>query len=785
MQDKIKREVLPIPDKPYKGLTTYDAKDPDTSFPKFEPLRPPEGAPNVLVILLDDVGFGASSAFGGPVNTPTAERLAGEGLKYTRFHSTALCAPTRQALLTGRNHHSVGMGMITETATPAPGYNAIRPNNKAPLPEILKLNGYSTAQFGKCHEVPPWETSPMGPFDRWPTGSGFEYFYGFVAGETSQYYPALYEGTTPVEQDKLPEEGYHFTEDMTDKAIKWIRQQKALMPDKPFFIYYAPGATHAPHHVPKEWANKYKGQFDQGYEKLREETLARQKALGVVPSDCELTPWNEEIPHWEQIPDDMKPVLVRQMEVYAGFLEHTDYHIGRMIDALEDLEVLDDTLIYYIIGDNGASAEGTFTGALQELTFHNGRPDLEAPEIVKAHIDDFGTVRAYNHYAVGWAMAMNTPYQWSKMVASHWGGTRNGTVVHLPRGTRSEAKGEVRNQFTHVIDIAPTVLEVAGIPEPTQVHGITQSPMEGVSILSTFNDAKAPECRETQYFEVSGNRGIYHKGWSAVTPHLAPWRAHLPTVPFDEDIWELYAPDDWSQAHDLAEEKPEELERLKRLWLIEAAKYNVLPLDDRLERLNADLAGRPQLVRGNSQLLFGGMGRLTEHSVISIKNKSHSVTADVLVPDAGAEGVIVAQGGMWGGWSLYAKEGKLKYCYNLLGHKTWFAESEGPIPAGAHQVRMEFTYDGGGIGKGGLATLFIDGQKVGSGRVEETHALGFSADETCDVGREAGSPVSPDYGPRGNEFSGEVNWVQIDLGLDDQSHLITPEQRLSFAIARQ
>jgi arylsulfatase A-like enzyme len=782
-EDKIKREVLPIPDTPYMGLTTFTAKDPDTSFPKFEPLRPPAGAPNVLVILLDDVGFGASSAFGGPVNTPTAERLAAGGLKYARMHTTALCAPTRQALLTGRNHHSVGMGSITETATAAPGYNAIRPNSKAPLPEILKLNGYSTAQFGKCHEVPPWETSPMGPFDRWPTGSGFEYFYGFVAGETSQYYPALFESTTPVEQGKMPEEGYHFTEDMTDKAIKWVRQQKALMPDKPFFMYYAPGATHAPHHVPTEWADKYKGKFDQGYEKLREETLARQKALGVVPPDCELTPWNEDVPRWEEITDDMKPVLARQMEVYAGFLEHTDYHIGRIVDALEDLEVLDDTLIYYIIGDNGASAEGTFTGAFQELTFHNGRPDLEAPEIVKAHIDDLGTPRAYNHYAVGWALAMNTPYQWSKMVASHWGGTRNGTVVHWPRGI--QAKGEVRNQFTHVIDIAPTVLEVVGIPEPTQVHGVTQSPMEGTSLFYSFNDADAPERHETQYFECVGNRGIYHKGWSVVTMHVAPWRFHLPQSPFDDDVWELYGPGDWSQARNLAEEKPEELERLKRLWLIEAAKYNVLPLDDRMERLNADLAGRPQLVLGNSQLLFGGMGRLTEHSVISIKNKSYSVTADISVPDAGAAGVIVAQGGMWGGWSLYAKEGVLKYCYNLLGHKTWFAESEQPIPAGAHQVRMEFAYDGGGIGKGGLATLFIDGQNVGSGRVEETHAMGFSSDETCDVGREAGSPVSPDYDPRGNEFSGEVNWVQIDLGLDDHSHLIKPEQRLSFALARQ
>ncbi|KKG07767.1 arylsulfatase [Methanosarcina sp. 2.H.A.1B.4] len=781
-QGEVQRSILPMPDMPHAGLTTYDARDPDTRFPPIKPLRPPKEAPNVLIILLDDVGFGASSAFGGPANTPTAERLANTGLKYNRFHTTALCAPTRASLLTGRNHHSVGMGSITEASTPAPGYNAMRPNNKAPLPEILRLNGYSTAQFGKCHEVPPWETSPMGPFDRWPTGSGFEYFYGFVGGETNQYYPAIYEGTTPVEQDRLPEEGYHFTEDMTNKAIKWIRQQKALMPDKPFFIYYAPGATHAPHHVPAEWSDKYRGKFDQGYEKLREEILARQKALGVVPPDCELTPWNKEVPHWEQIPDDMKPVLIRQMEVYAGFLEHTDYHIGRVIDALEDLEILDDTLIYYIIGDNGASAEGTFTGAFMELTFHNGRPDLEAPEIVKAHINDFGTPKAYNHYAAGWAMAMNTPYQWSKMVASHWGGTRNGTVVHWPRGIQTQ--GEIRNQFMHVIDIAPTVLEVAGIPEPTQVHGITQSPMEGVSLLYTFNDASAPECRETQYFEVSGNRGIYHKGWSAVTPHVASWRAHLPQVPFDEDVWELYGPDDWSQARDLAGEMPEELERLKLLWLIEAARYNVLPMDDRLERLNPDLAGRPQLVHGKSQLLFGGMGRLNEWSVISIKNKSHSVTADVTVPDSGVEGVIVAQGGMFGGWSLYAKDGRLKYCYNLLGHKTWFVESDQPVPVGQHQVRMEFAYDGGGIGKGGLATLFIDGKKVGSGRVEETHMMIFST-EDCDVGRETGSTVSPDYGPRGNKFSGEVNWVQIDLGLDDQDHLISPEERFSFAMARQ
>ncbi len=782
-RDTIKREVLPIPDMPYMGFTTFTARDPDTHFPKYEPLRPPAGAPNVLVILLDDVGFGASSAFGGPCQTPTAERLAGRGLKYTRCHTTAICAPTRQALLTGRNHHSVGMGTIAEAATPAPGYNAIRPNSKAPLPEILRLNGYSTAQFGKCHEVPPWENSPMGPFDRWPTGSGFEHFYGFVGGETNQYYPALTECTIPVEPNKTPEEGYHLTEDLADRAVTWIRQQKALMPDKPFFVYFAPGATHAPHHVPAAWSDKYKGQFDQGYEVLREETLARQKALGVVAPDCELTAWNQDVPHWEQIPDDMKPVLARQMEIYAGFLEHTDYHVGRIIDALEDLAVLDDTLIIYMIGDNGASAEGTFTGAFQELTFHNGRPDLEAPEIVKARINDFGTPRAYNHYAVGWALAMNTPYQWSKMVASHWGGTRNGTVVHWPDGIQSS--GEIRNQFVHVIDIAPTILDIAGIPEPTQVNGVTQSPMEGSSLAYSFDDGNAPERHETQYFEVGGNRGIYHKGWSAVTPHAANWKMHLPQGSFDDDIWELYGPDDWSQARDLADEMPEELERLKRLWLIEAAKYNVLPMDDRLERLNADLAGRPQLVRGNTQLLFGGMGRLNESATISIKNKSHAITADIDVPDTGASGVIVAQGGMFGGWTMYAMEGKLKYCYNLLGHKTWFVTSDRLIPAGSHQVRMEFAYDGGGIGNGGMATLFIDGQSVGSGRVEETHKMAFSGDETCDVGRESGSPVSPDYGPRDNDFNGKVNWVQIDLGLDDHDHLISPDERLSFAMARQ
>ena len=447
MASEVQRDVLPIPDKPYEGLVTYDAKDPDTSFPPIEPLRPPEGAPNVLVVLLDDVGFGASSAFGGPCATPTAERLADDGLRYNRFHTTALCSPTRQALMTGRNHHSVGMGGITEIATSAPGYNSIRPNTAAPLAETLKLNGYSTAQFGKCHEVPVWETSPLGPFDAWPSGGGgFEHFYGFIGGETNQYAPAIYDGTVPVEPDRSPDEGYHFTEDMTDRAIAWIRQQKALMADKPFFAYFAPGATHAPHHVPIEWSDKYKGKFDQGWDALREESFARQKELGVIPPEAELTERPEEIPGWDDMPDDLKPVLARQMEVYAGFLEHTDHHVGRLIDALEDLEILDDTLIYYIIGDNGASAEGTPQGTFNELISLNGAAGIETTEFMASRIDEFGTVAANNHYAVGWAHAMDTPYQWTKQVASHWGGTRNGTVVHWPNGFERARRGALAVQ---------------------------------------------------------------------------------------------------------------------------------------------------------------------------------------------------------------------------------------------------------------------------------------------------------------------------------------------------
>jgi arylsulfatase len=782
-----RRDVLPIPDQPYSGPVYEDAKDPEAKFPPIQPLRPPPGAPNVLIVLLDDVGFGASSAFGGPCNTPTAERLSANGLKYNRFHTTALCAPTRAALLSGRNHHTVGMGVITELATSAPGYNSIRPNTCAPLAQTLRLNGYSTAQFGKCHEVPVWQTSPMGPFDAWPTGGGgFEYFYGFIGGETNQYYPAIYEGTTPLEPDKAPEEGYHFTEDMTDKAIGWVRQQKALMPEKPFFMYFAPGAAHAPHQVPTEWSAKYKGRFDAGWDALREEILARQKALGVIPSETELTPRPPEIPAWDDMPDAMKPVLARQMEVFAGFLEHTDHHVGRLIDAMADLSVLDDTLVYYIIGDNGASAEGTVNGSFNEMFIFNGAAALETPEYVAERIDQFGTPTAYNHYAVGWAHATDTPYQWTKQVASHWGGTRNGTIVHWPNGFR--ARGEVRSQFHHVIDVAPTVLEAAGLPQPRIVDGVEQRPIDGVSMLYAFDDASAAERRETQYFEMFCNRGIYHRGWTAVTRHSVPW-IMVPLPPLAEDVWELYdTATDWSQARNLAAEMPEKLTELKALWVEEAKKYNVLPLDDRrIERFDPDLAGRPTLVRGNSQVLFGGMGRLTESSMVNIKNKSHAVTAEVVAPEGGANGVIVAQGGAFAGWSLYLNGGRPTYCYNLLGLQRFKVEGQKAVPAGTHQVRMEFAYDGGGLAKGGAVTLYIDGESVGVGRVEGTVPMIFSADETADVGRDTASPVSDDYDGESSRFTGTIKWVQIDLGADaeDADHLISPEERFTVAMARQ
>ncbi len=782
-----RRVVLPIPERQRRATAMLDAHDPDSTFPSIDPIRPPAGAPNVLLVLLDDVGFGASQTFGGLIDTPTADRLADSGLRYTRFHTTALCAPTRAALLTGRNHHTVNMGAITELATSAPGQTSVRPQDCAPLAETLRLNGYSTAQFGKCHEVPPWESSPMGPHDRWPTGSGFEHFYGFIGGETNQYAPAIYHDTVPVEPEKTPEEGYHFTEDMTDRSIGWVRQQKALMPDKPFFMYWAPGATHAPHHVPPEWSDKYAGLFDQGWDATREAIFARQQELGVVGPDAVLTDRPDAIPAWDDMDDDLKPILARQMEVYAGFLEHTDHHLGRLIDALEEMEVLDDTLIFYLVGDNGASAEGTLRGTFNEMLVLNGVPELETTDFMREQIDRFGTPDAFNHYAVGWAHAMCTPYQWTKQVASHWGGTRNGTIVHWPNGIG--AANEIRHQFGHVIDIAPTVLRAAGIPEPVAVNGFDQHPYEGYALNDTFDDAGHAEIHETQYFEMFVNRGVYHKGWTAVTRHSTPWDMSTPNPDVHDDVWELYAPGDWTQSNDISAENPDQLRRLQELFLIEAARHNALPLDDRrAERFDPDRAGRPQLIRGRTQLLYGGMGRLSESSVVNIKNKSHAVTCQVDVPAGGGSGVLIAQGGRYGGWTVYlTTDGLPAYCYNLFGLERFKMIGAEPVPEGEHQVRMEFDYEGGGPGKGGTVTLYVDGAEVAGGTVTATVPGVFSADETTDIGTDTATGVTDDLDRSTVTFDGTVRWVQIDLGdaAQDFDHMVTAEERYRIAMARQ
>jgi len=534
--------------------------------------------------------------------------------------------------------------------------------------------------------------------------------------------------------------------------------------------------------VPLEWSDKYKGKFDGGWDKLREETFERQKKLGVIPSDATLTARHDEIPAWDQMDPQLQPVLARQMEVYAGFMEQTDHEIGRVLDAVRDLELMDDTLIYLIIGDNGASAEGTINGCFNEMATLNGMPGIETVEFLRSRIDDFGTPRAYNHYAVGWAHALCTPYQWTKQIASHWGGTRNGLIVHWPNGVKG--KGELRHQFHHVIDVSKTILEVCDLPEPTIVNSIAQAPFEGVTMLPTFTDAKAEENHVVQYFEMMGNRGLYLKGWTACTRHRTPWKADEPP-PFDDDVWELYSPDDWTQSNNIAAKDPKQLAYLQRLWLIEATKYNVVPLDDRgFERVNPDIAGRPQLVTGNSQLLFQGM-RVSESSVLTLKNKSHTVTAQVTIPDKGAEGVLITQGGEYGGWTFYCKEGKLKYCYNFFGIEHYITSSDAVLPTGAHQLRMEFKYDGGGLAKGGDVSLYCDGKPIGKGRVEKTQPMGYSADEACDVGGDTGSPASPEYGNAGNSFTGTIEWVQLDVGEDSHDHLIKPEDRLRLAMARQ
>ena len=759
--ETLNRFNLPIPQRALPHDTPMDAREAKDPKPGAF-LRPPKGAPNVLIILIDDMGFGASSAYGGPCKMPVAERMAKEGLQFTRFHTTALCSPTRQALLCGRNHHTVNMGGITEIATAFQGNTGVRPDTCATIAEILKQNGYSTGAFGKMHQTPAWESSMAGPFDRWPTGDGFEKFYGFIGGDCNQYAPPLVDGVTPIETPKTEEEGYHLTEDLVDQVIAWTGGLQSLTPDKPWFAYLSFGATHAPHHVPKEWIDKYKGKFDHGHDKQREITFEKQKKLGVIPKDAKLGKPTDWLPAWGKLTADDRKVSLRLMETYAGFASHTDHHVGRLIDMLETRGVLDNTLVFYILGDNGASAEAGPYGTFSEMAYQNNVL-MTSADILK-RIDEIGSPTAFNHVPSGWAHAMNTPYQWSKIVASHWGGTRTGMLVRWPKGIK--AKNQKRSQFVHVIDIVPTILECAGLPEPDFVHGIQQKPIEGTSIKYLFEDAKAGERHTTQYFEIACNRGIYHEGWTAVTRYFLPWpdkRDKIPEVA--GDVWELYGPDDWTQARNIATKKPDMLRKLQDRFLIEASKYNVLPLDPRQrERFDARIAGRPDLLNGRTKMtLLPGMTRLNENTVPNVKNVSFTVTAKLTLDDKPTQGAVIAQGGSFGGWCLYFKDGVPAYAHNYVGMETFTVRAKEKVGRGKHTVEVKFDYDGGGAGKGGKVTLLRDGKKIGDGRVEKTVPGIFSFDDFLDVGQDSGEPVVTDYAERGGVFTGVIENVVIDI----------------------
>ena len=755
------RTVLPIPEPKLAPITELDARKAKAP-PRFE-VKAPQGAPNVVVILLDNFGFGDAATFGGLIQMPTPDRLAQTGLRYNNFKVTPLCSPSRMALLTGRNSHSTNFGTIGEIATAFPGNTGMRPSSVTMLPEILRLNGYNTAMFGKSHELGPWELSVVGPFDRWPVHSGFERFYGFMSGEADLFHPVIYDNMTRADLQHDP--NYYASTDLTDKAILWLRSQRSLAPDKPFFVYYSAIGTHGPFQVPEKWRDKYKGKFDQGWDQVRKETLARQIKLGVVPPDTKLAPKPAGIQEWDQLTADEKKVFARYMEIYAAFAEVTDYEIGRFLNAIEDLGVTDNTLIFYITGDNGSVFQGGPNGAFNEMSVFNALP--EPLDIALKHLDEFGGPTSHILYPNGWAFAGATPFAWGHQVASY-GGICQPMVVHRPQGIKEQ--GGLRTQWYHIIDIAPTVLEAVGVPEPGVVHGVPQKPIEGVSMLDTFNNAEAKSRRTTQYFEMAGNRGIYQDGWFATTVHRAPWESK-PRATFADDKWELYnVEQDFSCADDLAAKDPEKLEKLKGLFLEEAVKYNVLPLDDRaFERFNPALASRPDLMGGRTELtVYEGMKGLGENTFINVKNRSFVVTADIEVPEAGAEGVVLAQGGKMGGWSLYVKDGKPKFAYNWLARETYTMAGPARLPAGRVMLRFEFAYDGGKPGAGGTGLISVNGEKVTTGRIEHTHPNAFGA-ETTDVGENLYTVVTDDYKEGDNKFTGKIHKVTVQLGASNLS----------------
>ncbi len=756
---EVDRTELPVKGPWYPAITTLDARDVKAP-PVFE-VKAPKKAPNVVIILLDDLGFGGISATGSVLQTPHIDKLASQGVLYNQFHTTALCSPTRQALKTGRNHHSANQAKIAEVATSIPGATGMLPNDIAGIGEILRLNGYSTGAFGKWHETAVWEISPSGPMDRWPNHQGFDEFYGFMGGETNQWAPGIFRNQNRVETPDDPD--YHFMNDMATKSIEWMRFQQALTPDKPFFVYFAPGAVHAPHHVPQSYIDKQKGKFDEGWDVIRERIFEQQKKLGVIPKDTKLAKKPDDIKDWKDLSDKEKKLFARQAEVFAAFLDMTDHETGRVIKAIEDMGELDNTLIFYIAGDNGTSAEGGMNGLYNEMTYFNAVEKGSDIDYMMQHYDDWGGPSTYPHMAAGWAVAFDSPFTWTKQVASNYGGTRNAMVVHWPDGIK--AKGELRSQWHHVIDVVPTILEAAGLPEPRIVNGTPQRPIEGTSMLYSFDDVNSPSRHQIQYFEMFGNRGIYFNGWFAGTVHLKPWGKVENS--FTEDTWELYhVKEDFSMSTDLSKKHPEILAEMQKMFLGEAVKYKVLPLDDRRQELfNPKLAGRPDLMYGRKSLtLYEGMTDMLENDFINVKNTSFEIIADVETGDKPVNGVILSQGGRFGGWSLHVKDGAPVYTYNYVGIDTTSVTANQKLPKGKATVKMDFAYDGGDKpGAGGTATLYINGKSVGSTKIAATEFSIFSADESASVGLDAETTVSQDYSRETSKFTGKIDKVVVNL----------------------
>lgn len=754
--------VLPRPDFRFPGEVgrTY-LESSAAQFPK--PVRAPKSAPNIVLILLDDAGFGQFSTFGGGVPSPTMDRLAAEGLRFNRFHTTALCSPTRAALITGRNHHSVTFGTISEVASGYDGYVCILPKSCGTIGQVLQQNGYMTAWIGKNHNTPPWESSAAGPFDRWPNGLGFDYFYGFMGGDMNHWQPVLYENHNLVPASTDP--NYYLTDDLADHAIGWVRRVKSIAPDRPFFLYVAPGATHAPHQAPKEWIAKFKGQFDMGWDKYREMTFERQKKLGVIPANTKLTPRPAGLLAWESLNADQKRLYAHMMEVFAAYGSECDHEMGRIVDAVKQLPDADNTIIIYIAGDNGSSAEGGLEGSINENLFFNGF--LEKWQDNLKVIDDLGGPKYFNHFPSAWAWAMDAPLQWTKQVASHFGGTRNPMIIDWP--AKIKDKGSLRSQFIHVIDVAPTLYEIAGITAPLELSGFMQKPIEGISFAYTFSSdsANARSRRITQYFEMGVNRGIYHDGWMASALSFPPWQPNRGGFDPDKQKWELYNIDeDFSQATDLAQQYPEKLRQMQDLWWVEAAKYNVLPLDWRgVERFNSELMGRPSLTGDRKTFTYySGQIGLPDEAAPQILNKSWSITADVQIPDNGAQGMIITDGGMQGGYGLYIRDGKPTFVYNYLGVDRFTFTSESALRKGKANIKVDITYKGakGELGKGATITMSVNGIKVAGGELPKTIPNRMTIVEGMDVGMDIGSPVDFTYKPP-FKFTGTIDKVVVEL----------------------